>query len=353
LIFYGGVNLHKFYVFPFDKIEKGSRIVIYGAGVVGFNYYLQIKAVDYCDILFVADPYYKSVDQFNSVGVKVVNPDEIKAADCDYVVIATRFMELVEDFVAFLESISYTGCVVADCSRTLESKVKGLQFARIMYAQRAEDWIVYSLFSFIGIDKPSYIDVGAHHPYELSNTALLYENGSRGINIEPNKDLIAFFNIERPDDVNICAAVGRKTDGETTNFFVLADEYNAEAPSLNTTSADVAQEFVEKGKGSRKLHIKKSIEVPLLCLEAIIAEYHNGVWPDYMSMDIEGVEYEIIEECDLTDGPIVITIEVDKLGSKRFCAMMDGKGYSIYCRTGGNITFVRKDYVDIVIHGKA
>jgi len=57
------------------------------------------------------------------------------------------------------------------------------------YAQHGDDLAVLNIFKRLGIEKPSYLDVGAYHPFDLSNTALLYERGSRGIVVEPNMAL--------------------------------------------------------------------------------------------------------------------------------------------------------------------
>jgi glycosyltransferase involved in cell wall biosynthesis len=38
------------FVFPFSQIEKGSRVVIYGAGKVGVVYYRQLKTTKYCEV---------------------------------------------------------------------------------------------------------------------------------------------------------------------------------------------------------------------------------------------------------------------------------------------------------------
>ena len=42
------------FIFPFKEVEKGSRIVIYGAGLVGTDYLNQVKASEYCDVAFIA-----------------------------------------------------------------------------------------------------------------------------------------------------------------------------------------------------------------------------------------------------------------------------------------------------------
>ena len=51
--------------------------------------------------------------------------------------------------------------------------------------------------------KGFYIDVGIHHPYRFSNTVNFYQNGWRGINIQPTPGVIRLFNIFRRCDINI------------------------------------------------------------------------------------------------------------------------------------------------------
>ena len=48
-----------------------------------------------------------------------------------------------------------------------------------------------------------YIDVGAFHPYRINNTYLLYKKGFRGINIDISATSIDFFDIARPDHINL------------------------------------------------------------------------------------------------------------------------------------------------------
>jgi hypothetical protein len=55
-----------------------------------------------------------------------------------------------------------------------------------------------------------YVDVGAYHPLELSNTCLLYKRGWNGVNIDINSLSIDYFNYIRPDDTNINIAAAYK-----------------------------------------------------------------------------------------------------------------------------------------------
>ena len=54
------------------------------------------------------------------------------------------------------------------------------------------------------------MDVGAFHPFESSNTCLLYHRGWRGLNIEPDPEGISLFNRYRARDLNLQMAVARK-----------------------------------------------------------------------------------------------------------------------------------------------
>lgn len=43
------------YMFPFDKVSKGSRVILYGAGLVGTSYYNQLEKINYCKIVLWVD----------------------------------------------------------------------------------------------------------------------------------------------------------------------------------------------------------------------------------------------------------------------------------------------------------
>ena len=66
-------------------------------------------------------------------------------------------------------------------------------FGPLTYAQFGEDLILANAFALRGIEKPSFLDIGAHHPVHCSNTALLYARGARGVCVEANPNLIKFI----------------------------------------------------------------------------------------------------------------------------------------------------------------
>jgi len=61
------------------------------------------------------------------------------------------------------------------------------------YSQMGEDIIMQYILRAIGMKSWTWLDIGAYDPDVLSNTALWYKNGMRGINVEANPKLILNF----------------------------------------------------------------------------------------------------------------------------------------------------------------
>lgn len=80
------------YLFPFHKIPKGKRIVLYGASKVGQTYYEQIKRIRYGEITAWIDRAYAS---YEKLGVKAVE-SILKIEEYDYVVIAIKAFDTAE-----------------------------------------------------------------------------------------------------------------------------------------------------------------------------------------------------------------------------------------------------------------
>ena len=77
------------HIFPFNKVSKDERIVIYGTGDIGLQYYRQLTALDYCEIVAFCDSYAKPGDKFQNV--ECIQPQELlrKSIKFDKIVVAT------------------------------------------------------------------------------------------------------------------------------------------------------------------------------------------------------------------------------------------------------------------------
>jgi len=79
-----------YHLFPFDKVPKNSRIVLYGAGNVGKQFYDQITETNFCEIVLWLDK--------NADGIFIKQPETVanlNVDDYDIVVIAIE-----SDFIA-------------------------------------------------------------------------------------------------------------------------------------------------------------------------------------------------------------------------------------------------------------
>lgn len=75
------VNVQGYYLFPFDKVMKNSRVLIYGAGKVGKDYVRQIEQSRFCKLVAVLDRRFDNKTVFA--------PEKISEFEFDVIIIAT------------------------------------------------------------------------------------------------------------------------------------------------------------------------------------------------------------------------------------------------------------------------
>lgn len=212
-------------------------------------------------------------------------------------------------------------------------------FGHLTFAQFGEDLIVANIFSLLGIFKPSYVDIGAHHPLNVSNTALLHIRGSQGINVEANPDLIPAFHEFRPNDITVNVGVGSKAG--RLNFYRI-DAYSGR----NTFNRDAAEAFTREHP---QFKISDVLEIEVLSLDDIIKQYSDGVYPDFLTIDVEGLDYDVLEAANFSSSkPKVICVEAvsgaDSDDSGRLLRLLNNRGYELYTRTLGNLILVDRNF---------
>lgn len=207
------------------------------------------------------------------------------------------------------------------------------------YSQCGEDLIVNYIFNLRNITFPSYLDIGAHNPYFLSNTAFFYERGCRGINIEANPDLLAAFIKFRPEDNNLNIGVSDRED--YLNFFVMRDS------TLSTFSKEEYRSMIKAGKLLGEVQ-----KIKLTTISNILFKYCNNVFPDFLSLDVEGMDFQILKSIDFKkSSPKIICVEAAEYspigaGARRteLIDFLTAKGYYEYANTNLNAIMVRKDF---------
>lgn len=206
------------------------------------------------------------------------------------------------------------------------------QFGAVTYAQHGDDLMIMNLFNLLGQKTFSWLDLGAYHPFDISNTALAYSRGSRGVNIEANPYLIEAFHQHRPEDTNVCVGVGFKEDHQI--FYSYGPQCGR-----NTFSPDEVESLKDK------MEVQHRMTLPVLTVNQIIARFCNGFWPDLLLTDIEGLDYAVLKSAIfLPDNhPKIIVTETRRQDTARFESILINK-YILVCRMGENLFFADRNY---------
>lgn len=208
-------------------------------------------------------------------------------------------------------------------------------YCKISYSQCGEDLIIDFILKDKGIDLPTYIDIGASHPYFLNNTAIFYERGSRGINIEPDPELFKAFVKYRKRDINLNIGVGEKQ--EERDFYIMSSR------GLNTFSKEIAEKY-EKEQNYKIIEVKR---IKVDTLNNIIKKYFNNNFPDFLSIDCEGLEFEILKSYDFTfNFPKVICVETFNLShgkiEEKIIDYLLNNNYRLHSSTFINSIFIKE-----------
>jgi FkbM family methyltransferase len=162
--------------------------------------------------------------------------------------------------------------------------------ARRSYSQFGEDIFILNYF---GYDfSGTFIDVGVLHPYFMSNTALLVDNGWTGINIEPNPDVYPLVELARPSMTNLQVAI---SNNRGTVDFVCNGSFSGIADSTYLWTGD--------GKSA-------TVSVSAIPLSDVFDMLPVDKCVDLLDIDVEGHDFEVLISFDLSKyRPRLILIE--------------------------------------------
>jgi FkbM family methyltransferase len=213
--------------------------------------------------------------------------------------------------------------------------------AKFCYAQLGEDIVVhYLLTAHVGMgDNGFYVDAGAFHPRQYSNTRFLQMVGWRGLNIDASAEAIERFRTERPKDINVCCGVGPKE--EELTFYRFA------GGAASTCSAEQARTWQEK----HGWQLLGTSTVRVRPLNAILEEFlPPGQTIDYLNIDLEGLDGEVLRGFDFARyRPKVLTVELhgcDKLALRDDpnVSFLESIGYHLAAVNVVTYAFVDRKY---------
>jgi FkbM family methyltransferase len=212
--------------------------------------------------------------------------------------------------------------------------------AKHSYAQAGEDLIIDFIAQAMSLGSVTYLDVGAHHPVQFSNTYLFYKRGFRGVLVEPDPELTVALKRVRPQDICVEAGVG--LSGATSSpFFVMSTK------TLNTFSESEAKRYAAMGTH----RIEKVLDVPMITLDEILVERFPEKAPTLISIDIEGLDFEVLSTLNFNKcRPPILCVETlcysetrEETKDPRIADLMKRNGYFVFADTYINTIFVEAD----------
>ncbi len=201
------------------------------------------------------------------------------------------------------------------------------------YGQRGQDYFLDQKI-FNGRPTGFYLDIGANDPKELSNTLYFEEQGWTGLAFEPQERFRNKWKTERKTPC-LEYLLGA-TEGEEVTFV----EYDTN--EWQNALSGVEGFALEEGKNIENVASKR-MRLTKRALGNILKE--QGVTHvDFMSLDVEGYEYEVLQGINFEEVRIdVIVVENDRthMGDQFLRTYIKSKGYNHVARLSGDDVFTR------------
>jgi FkbM family methyltransferase len=198
-----------------------------------------------------------------------------------------------------------------------------------------EDRVALGWLSAAGVKTEDirYLDIGASHPVTLSNTMLMYQAGASGVLVEPDARMAESLRARRWRDAVIEAAVAFD-QRRSARVIQLSSSV------FNTFSEAQAEQVVQSsiGWGSPQTIVGRT-DVKLIPIDTIIEQHLGAVAPHFLSIDAEGVDFEILQSLALHRfRPWLICAEKSR-PVPQFDALVRPHGYRLVCETPHNMLF--------------
>jgi FkbM family methyltransferase len=209
------------------------------------------------------------------------------------------------------------------------------RFANLSFSQEGEDVLLDELAGYKRVTRGLYIDIGAHHPWRFSNTAMFYLRGWRGVNVDANPGSRLLFDRERQSDTNLECAVG--STAEVKTYFIYNDS------ALNGIDRDRRDELAKTN-----FRLLGTTTVKTQRLDTIL-DQHVGVLPEanFLSVDVEGYDLEVLRSNDWERYPFAWVLaecegsNLEAMLQSQTCLYLKSLGYKARAKTGRTGIFSR------------
>lgn len=204
----------------------------------------------------------------------------------------------------------------------------------VSYSQYRDDLIIDKLLGYPNTG--FYVDVGAYDPVRFSNTMRFYLKGWKGINVEPDFGQFRKIEAVRTRDINLNIGIASKSGSLTY--------WQMNPNTLSTFSEAQAKESMKEG-----FSLTKKMKIPVQTLASVLEKYAKGKRIDFLSVDVEGFELDVLKSNNWKKfRPVILCIELSFSASdsgqevdrkKRLIRFISSKGYILISTSPSNYFF--------------
>jgi len=106
---------------------------------------------------------------------------------------------------------------------------------------------------------------------------------------------------------------------------------------------------VDRLERTTQMRVKRIDTIPVTTINDIVTRYCEGIFPDLLSLDVEGLDYEILASADFgSSRPKVICVETRAHETIRMKRLLAKSDFSSLIRCGENLIFVQSEYIDML-----
>jgi len=194
-------------------------------------------------------------------------------------------------------------------------------YARLSFAQEAEDLIFADWFATRIPGPGFYVDIGAYHPQRFSNTYIFYLMGWRGINVDATPGSMGRFHQRRPGDINLEYAVS--DNAENLTHFIFEDG------ALNTVDPKRVR-YLEAATSYRPVETR--IVTTIRLDELLERHLPRGQGIDFLTVDVEDMDERVLRSNDwIRFRPAAVIAEdrvsIRDIRSSMIDQFLGGEGY--------------------------
>jgi len=208
----------------------------------------------------------------------------------------------------------------------------------VSYSQKGEDILVHCFFN--RRKNGYYLDIGGFHPKWISNTCLLHKYGWKGTIVDLDQYKLNLFKLVRGSKVHTVKAAVTPESSNNSEINVYKFFSKRGWSDVDTVSLETAENLKNNGRGEYKIEKIQSIGINTLLSRLPKV--------DFLNVDIEGIDTEVIKSIDFNRFKIDLIIFEDNEkfgGDITVINKLRENGYFHLFTSGGSIAYALKSEI--------